>query len=84
MPATILNSPSKEMHINNMNKPELMEETRYHRQKEEEYGKLIKELKKDVKEIEGEVNEIRNRRISFIVRDDFESRAVQIERRLGE
>ena len=32
-----------------------MEETRYHRQKEEEYGKLIKELKQDVKEIEGEV-----------------------------
>ena len=33
-----------------MNKPELMEEVRYHRQKEE-YEKLIKELKKDVKEI---------------------------------
>ena len=41
-----------------MNKPELMEEVRYHRQKEEEYENLIKELKHDVKGIKDELNEI--------------------------
>ena len=50
MPVTTPNSQSKLKQINQMNKPELMEEVRYHRPKEE-YEKLIKELKKDVKEI---------------------------------
>ena len=36
-----------------------MEEVRYHRQKEEEYQNLIKELKHDVTEIKDEFNEIR-------------------------
>ena len=36
-----------------------MEEVRYHRQKEEEYQNLIKELKHDVTEIKDELNEIR-------------------------
>ena len=67
-----------------MNKPELMEEVRYHRQKEEEYAKLVKELKQDVKEIKNELNEIRSRRVSSSVRDNFERRLVQIERRLAE
>ena len=67
-----------------MNKPELMEEVRYHRQKEEEYEKLVKELKQDVKEIKNELNEIRSRRVSSSVRDNFERRLVQIERRLAE
>ena len=51
MPATTPNSPSKQNQINKMNKPELMEEVRYHRQKEEEYENLVKELKHDVKEM---------------------------------
>ena len=42
-----------------MNKPGLMEEVRYHRQKEEEYQNLTKELKHDVTEIKDELNEIR-------------------------
>ena len=45
------NSPSKRKQIGKMNKPELMEEVRYHRQKEEEYENLIKELKHDVRGI---------------------------------
>ena len=51
MSATTPNSPSKQNQINKMNKPELMEEVRYHRQKEEEYENLVKELKHDVKEM---------------------------------
>ena len=45
-----------------MNKPELMEKVRYHRQKEEEYENLIKELKHDVKEIKDELNETKSGR----------------------
>ena len=59
MPDTIPNSPSKRKQINKMNKPGLMEEVRYHRQKEEEYENLIKELKHDVIEIKDKLNEIR-------------------------
>ena len=84
MPATAPNSLSKRKQINKMNKPELMKEVRYHRQKEEEYEKLIKELKQDVKEIKDELNEIRSRRVSSNVRDDFETRLVQNEQRLAE
>ena len=62
-----------------MNEPELIAEVRYHRQKEEEYEKLIKELKQDVKEIKDELNEIRSRRLSSSVRDNFETRLVQTE-----
>ena len=54
-----------------------MKEVRYHRQKEEEFEKLIKELKQDVKEIKDELNEIRSRRVSSSVRDDFETRLTQ-------
>ena len=61
-----------------------MEEVRYHRQKEEEYKKLIKELKQDFKEIKDELNEIRRTRVSSGVRDDFESRVIKIEQRLAE
>ena len=61
-----------------------MEEVRYHRQKEEEYEKLIKKLKQGLKEIKDELNEIRRTRVSFCVRDDFESRVIKIERRLAE
>ena len=39
-----------------------MEEVRYHRQKEEEYENLIKELKHDVKEIKDELNETKSGR----------------------
>ena len=60
MPATTPNSPSKRKKIDKMNKPELMEEVRYHLQKEEE-GRGIRS-----------------------VRDDFETRLIQIERRLAE
>ena len=60
-----------------------MEEVRYHRQKEEEYENLIKELKHDVKEIKDELNEIKSGRGSTSVRDDFETRLIQIERRLA-
>ena len=67
-----------------MNKPELMEEVRYHRQKEEEYENLIKELKHDAKGIKDELNEIKSRRGSTSVRDDFETKLVHIERRLAE
>ena len=84
MPATTPNSPSKQNQINKMNKPELMEEVRYHRQKEEEYENLIKELKHNVKEIKDELNEIKSGRGSTSVRDDFETRLIQIERRLAE
>ena len=41
-----------------MNNPELLEEVRYHRQKEEEYENLIKELKHDIKEMKDELGEI--------------------------
>ena len=61
-----------------------MEEVRYHRQKEEEYKKLIKELKQDFTEIKDELNEIRRTRVSSGVRDDFESRVIKIEQRLAE
>ena len=74
MPATTPNSPSKRKKINKMNKPELMEEVRYHRQKEEEYENLIKELKHNVKEIKDELNEIKSERVTRSVRDDFETR----------
>ena len=80
MPAATPNSPSKQKQMDKMNEPELIEEVRYHRQKEEEYEKLIKELKQDVKEIKDELNEIRSRRrVSSRVRDDFETRLVQTE-----
>ena len=55
MPASTPNSTSKRKQIDKMNKPELMEEIIYHRQKEEEYQNLIKELKHDVKEIKDEL-----------------------------
>ena len=42
-----------------MNNPELLEEVRYHRQKEEEYENLIKELKHDIKEMKDELGEIK-------------------------
>ena len=61
-----------------------MEEVRYHRQKEEEHENLIKELKHDVKEIKDELNEIKSRRGIRSVRDDFETRLIQIGRRLAE
>ena len=80
MPATTPNSPSKRKKINKMNKPELMEEVRYHRQKEEEYENLIKELKHNVKEIKDELNEIKSERGSTSARDDFETRLIQTER----
>ena len=67
-----------------MNKPELMEEVRYHRQKEEEYENLIKKLKHDVKKIKDELNEIKSGIGSTSVRDDFETRLIQIELRLAE
>ena len=57
---------------------------RYHRQTEEEYENLIKELKHDVKEIKDELNEIKSGRGIRSVRDDFETRLIQIERRLLE
>ena len=79
MPATTPNSPSKRKQINKMNKLELTEEVRYHRQNEEEYEKLIKELKQNVKEIKDELNEIRSRGVSSSVRNDFETRLVQTE-----
>ena len=84
MHATTPNNPSKRKQIDKMNKPELMEEVRYHRQKEEEYENLIKELKHDVKEIKDELNEIKSGRGIRSVRDDFETRLIQIERRLLE
>ena len=84
MPATTPNSPSKRKQIDKMNKPELMEEVRYHRQKEEEYENLIKELKHDVKEIKDELNETKSGRGSTSVIDDFETRLIQTERRLAE
>ena len=77
MPATTPNNSSERKQIDKMNKQELMEEVRYHRQKEEEYENLIKELKHDVKEIKDELNEIRSRRGSSSVRDDFETRLIQ-------
>ena len=61
-----------------------MKEIRYHRQKEEEYENLIKELKHDGKEIKAELNEIRSGRGNSSVRDDNETRLIQIERRLAE
>ena len=61
-----------------------MKEIRYHRQKEEEYENLIKELKHDGKEIKAELNEIRSGRGSSSVRDYNETRLIQIERRLAE
>ena len=82
MPATNPNSPSKRKQIDKMNKPELMEEVRYHRQKEEEYENITKELKHDAKEIKDELNEVKSGRGSKNVRDDLETRLVQIERRL--
>ena len=84
MPATTPNSLSKRKQIDKMNKPELMEEVRYHRQKEEKYENLIKELKYEVKEIKDELNEIKSGRGSTSVRDDFETRLIQIELRLAE
>ena len=61
MPATTPNSPSKRKKIDKMmNKAKLMEEVRYHRQKEEEYENLITELKHNVKEIKDEPNEIKS------------------------
>ena len=80
MSATTPNSPSKRKQIDKMNKPELMEEVRCHRQRENEHENLIKELKHDVKEIKDELNEIRSRRGSSSVRDDFETRLVQMKR----
>ena len=68
MPAATPNSPSKRKQIDQMNKPELMEEVRYHRQKEEEYENLIKELKHDVKGIKDETNEIKSERGSTSAR----------------
>ena len=53
-------------------------------EKEEEYEKLVKELKQNVKEIKNELNEIKSRRVSSSVRDNFGRRLVQIERRLAE
>ena len=44
--------------------------------KKEGYEKLIKELKQDVT---GQFNEMRSRSESFSIRDDFESRVIQIE-----
>ena len=61
-----------------------MKEIRYHRQKEEEYENLIKELKHNVKEIKDELNEIKSERGSTSARDDFETRLIQIEQRLAE
>ena len=58
MPSITSNTLSTRKQIDKMNKPELMEEVRYHRQKEEEYKNLIKELKHDVKGIKDELNEI--------------------------
>ena len=84
MSATTSNSPSKQKQIDKMIKPESMEEARHHRQKEEGHERLIKEIKQDVKEIKDEPNEMRNRIVSSSVRDDSESRAVRIERRLAE
>ena len=71
MPATTPNSPSKRKQIDKMNKPELMEEVRYHRQKEEEEGR-------GTRSVRGIRRAIRS------VRDDFETRLIQIERRLAE
>ena len=45
MSATTPNSTSKRKQIDKMNKPELMEEVRYGRQREEKHENLIKELK---------------------------------------
>ena len=59
--------------------PELMEEVRYDRQKKEEYEKLIKKLKQDVKEIKDEFNVIRSIKVSSSVGDDFESRVVRMQ-----
>ena len=84
MPAATPNSPSKRKQIDKMNKPELMEEVRYHRQKEEEYENLIKELKHDVKGIKDELNEIKSGKGSTSATDDFETRLKQMERRLAE
>ena len=84
MSATSPNSPSKRKKIDKMNKPELMEEVRYHRQKEEEYENLIKELKHDVKEIKDELNETKSGRGIRSVRDDFETRLIEIKRKLAE
>ena len=42
------------------------------------YEKLIKQLKQDVKEIKDELNEIKSRRVSSSVRDDFETKLVQL------
>ena len=67
-----------------MNQPELMEEVRFHRQKEEEYENLIKELKHDVKETKDELSEIKSGRWSASVRDGFGTRLIQTERRLAE
>ena len=64
--------------MDKMNKTVLMNKVIYHRQKEEGYEKLIKELKQDVKEIKDELNEISSRRVSSSVRNDFETRLVQI------
>ena len=82
MPSITSNTLSTRKQIDKMNKPELMEEVRYHRQKEEEYENITKELKHDAKEIKDELNEIKSGRGSKNVRDDLETRLVQIERRL--
>ena len=84
MAATTPNSPFKRKQIDKTNKPELMQKIIYHRQKEEEYENLIKELKHDVKEIKDELNEIKSGRGSTSVIDEFEARLIQTERRLAD
>ena len=84
MLASTPNNPSKRKQIDKMNKLQLMEEFRYHRQKKEEYENLIKELKEDVKELKDELNKIRSRRLSSSVINNLETRLLQTERRLDE
>ena len=77
------NSSSKLKQVDKMNKLELMEEVKYYRQKEGGYERLINELKQVVKEVKDELNEIGNRRVISIVRDNCKSRAAQIELKMA-
>ena len=81
MSATIPHNSNKQKEIGKMNKTELTEEVNFHRHKEVALKDCIEQLQKEIREMRGELNNIRSERNS---RDKFMERAVETEKRLTE
>ena len=81
MSATIPHNSNKQKEIGKMNKTELTAEVNFHRHKEVALKDCIEQLQKEIREMRGELNNIRSERNS---RDKFMERAVETEKRLTE